>query len=473
MRLLLTIIVFLTSFLGSAQNWNLVNPERQLHYSIDTTVWYDATVLVDSISTNGADSIFHLNRIVTECDSCPNDWQFHYLRYNQPTFMQRVAVKNGDSWNLRSPNSFGILPHAQLNQTWLFDTLNNVTAEVTEAMGATVLGVSDSIKTISLSSGDSIMISKNFGIIDMGNQSNRWHLVGAELPDTVHGFKLPGFDEFYNFQVGDEYQYEFHAGHSGNDWQEFGVFRRVITSIFSSEDSIAVNYDLISSDTPYWVNGDPSNQLSGILYLVRDQDPLIAAYNNKLIYTDYDFNPFSPYRYAKARISLDSLGRVCKTEGTDEFYQEDRTLYMIIDSIEYILQHEIWTTAHLYHRKFTEGLGKTVYSFAEFESGAYDRLVGYIKSGDTTGNIIDGIVEFEYHEVSTFPNPAATRIWGLMQHQSIQSMEIIGIEGKTHRPTWTSNSTYFEVDVSELKPGLYLLRVITENGTSVSRFIKQ
>ena len=43
--------------------------------------------------------------------------------------------------------------------------------------------------------------------------------------------------------------------------------------------------------------------------------------------------------------------------------------------------------------------------------------------------------------------------------------ELTGLRG--------SHSGSFEVDVSELKPGLYLLRVITENGTSVSRFIKQ
>ncbi len=151
MRPLLLILLALCSFLGTAQNWNLINPNRQLHYSIDSTAWYDATVLVDSITTNGADSIFHLNRIVTECNSCPNSWDVQYLRYNQPTFMQRVAVKNGDAWNMRSPISFTILPHAQLSETWLFDTLNNTTAEVTSATTGSFLGVQDSIKTISLS----------------------------------------------------------------------------------------------------------------------------------------------------------------------------------------------------------------------------------------------------------------------------------------------------------------------------------
>lgn len=476
MRPLLTILLTLTVLLSQAQNWNLVNADRQLHYSIDTTAWYDATVLVDSITTNGADSIFHLNRIVTECDSCPNDWQFHYLRYNQPTFMQRVAVKNGDSWNIRSPNSFAVLPHAQLNDTWLFDTLNNVTAEVTSAISATVLGTTDSIKTISLSNGDSIQLSKNFGVIDMANETNRWHLMGAELPDTVHGFKLPGFEEFFDFQVGDVFQYEYGHDYAGFD-NYGGFYEKTVSNIGFTGGTVNIQYDIyLNGTTPFYfeygtIQPYPTQQIAWS----ADDSEIFSALNMQLIeipelYWETQAAIFSP-----ARVLRDSVDLVYKELGSGEW--PNQVFYEVLDSTEMILvaSEEIISQGIEYFRRFGKGLGEAHYDYFNFETYHEHRLIGYIKEGDTTGIIIDiPRTEFDESQTNLWPNPASDRIHSNYGSETkIHGLEIIGIEGKTDQTNWSSNSSSFEVDVSELKPGLYLLRVVTENGTSVSRFIKQ
>ena len=89
------LLITLISTLGvSAQNWNPINLNSEYNYKIDTAQLITNTIFVDSFSVSGNDSIYYLNRIMTNCDTCSNT---SYKLKNQPQFLMRLVIKKTDS----------------------------------------------------------------------------------------------------------------------------------------------------------------------------------------------------------------------------------------------------------------------------------------------------------------------------------------------------------------------------------------
>jgi hypothetical protein len=60
--------------LCSAQNWAPLNLTDKYNYRLGSTAFITNTLWVDSVTVTGTDSVFHLNRIVTACDTCQLHW---------------------------------------------------------------------------------------------------------------------------------------------------------------------------------------------------------------------------------------------------------------------------------------------------------------------------------------------------------------------------------------------------------------
>lgn len=87
-------------------------------------------------------------------------------------------------------------------------------------------------------------------------------------------------------------------------------------------------------------------------------------------------------------------------------------------------------------------------------------------------NFGDGINEINnsYNYISLFPNPAKDNITVFTRQKS--NMDILNIQGQLIK-TIPANNFKTTIDISEFVQGMYFLRIITEKGIAVKKFVKE
>jgi hypothetical protein len=107
---------------------------------------------------------------------------------------------------------------------------------------------------------------------------------------------------------------------------------------------------------------------------------------------------------------------------------------------------------------------------AGYTPNSTDRNVDVTASFSTNCAGITGINEINSQNISIYPNPVINKLFVELENQQVTEMVIIDYSGRLVRSI--SNNTN-NIDVSELTQGVYLLKVLTENGISTNRFIKK
>lgn len=205
-------LVFL-SLNGFAQNWSLIQEDNVSFYLPNETIigeLYNAhrniiSIRIDSINIDGGDSIFHFNRVLKESTECEYGYALH-----QPQFLQAEVKKIATDYYFSGNESFIIKSRASLAEQWNFN--DTITATVAQLDTQTVFGILDSVRTISLSSGDSIQVSKHFGILRFpyifGRSDYFYRLAGLKTPITDYGTTIANTkDIFGGLQAGDKFEY--------------------------------------------------------------------------------------------------------------------------------------------------------------------------------------------------------------------------------------------------------------------------
>jgi photosystem II stability/assembly factor-like uncharacterized protein len=104
-------------------------------------------------------------------------------------------------------------------------------------------------------------------------------------------------------------------------------------------------------------------------------------------------------------------------------------------------------------------------------------IAGGWDSGILFYDIYTGRIDFTQTESSSFqlfPNPASAKLTVSGNLNAIQSIEIFNIPGeKIFWKQFSVDRKEITMDVSDLNPGLYFVKVQTETGTTVQKFIKQ
>ena len=130
-----------------------------------------------------------------------------------------------------------------------------------------------------------------------------------------------------------------------------------------------------------------------------------------------------------------------------------------------------------------EGIGNNNYLFPQFAladpliNGGLrcyeDSIIGYYNSGLVT--ICDSIImlsvkEYKSVNFNVYPNPAADFIY-IENITENSQIEIYTIDGKLQRAFIAKENT--KVDARDFSTGLYLLKIITNKGIAVKKFVKQ
>lgn len=402
----ITIFTLLLSCMGFAQNWSPINLTEKFNYQNDTAVHITNTLYVDSFHVEGLDSIFYLNRIVLPCDTCQGNSQYYFLA-NQGQFLQKEIRKEvGNKFLFSGNNAFTLFPNAQLNESWLMDTLNNIEATISNIQTFQLFNNQDSVKTISLSTGDSILLSKNYGLVYFPELygEDAFSLVGIHGRDL--GALVSGFWEIYDFQVGDILQYE--GSYSKEAWDKTDYHRKIEITEKEITGNIITYQIITSSCTSNWTGwSNCSSNIPQSMIFTESNDDFAKSFNHEL-YT----LPNSNYYYAVVQLKIDDEGDLYKSHEVPGQLWFENILRFASDTSDILLSANF---VH-YQNEAKTALGNTLYNVSPFESHDYRELIGYIKNDDTTGiiypdssYIVSTSQKFQ-EKFSLYPNPTDDKI---------------------------------------------------------------
>ncbi len=519
------------SYAQLSSNWTPISEEDVYHYELvgDTmsydsvyghknnspvaaSIWFDSLIVVEPDQ-----SISYLNKIVTPCDdTCPSPtsiWPY-YLR-SQPQFLQHQVRTSDENkkYVFEGEDKWVLLPTMPLNSTWVFDTLNNINAEVVGISETEIFGNTDSLKVIALSNGDSIVLSKDHGIIEFPDfeSTNYYRLIGIQTRDL--GYKIPGFKEIYNFDVGDVFQYNYQT--SGVQGGYYGKVK--IHVIDKQETTDSVTYDIRrithhinvyygnqsgtreeETDTHTFYKGDIAdiypNQLFGI-----EKTCEVTHNGNEYIYiNDYwDESHVDCFEYSVGQTEFigSEFFRSYYGQNQDDKWVKFMFAQTLFSSVELTIVSAFITdgspsqdfliggSCPSMFRAWEENLGETTYQFTCHEFYFYRTLEGYVKNGDTTGIITpdstlltsnEAIIPTENLQITLYPNPVSDQL-----HINIQSpvaipefdMTIYNTIGKVLINKYLKGITSEVINVEAFPRGIYFMSFKTKENTFTRKFV--
>jgi len=464
----LLILFLILSLCGAwAQNWQPVNLNYSYNYQLTPTEYITNTVKVDSVLVVNNDSVFYLNRIMTNCDTCPDNEYNQFALKNQPQFLMREMVKESpNSFLFQDNEEFRIEPQSSLNESWIYSVSENIDAEITFAGEETFMGVADSVKHISLSTGEVIKIAKNHGIIQFpAENGENYELIGIDGEIEV-GEHLPNFWDFYDYEVGDvfqrlEYFYDF-----GSDSQEFDLKNFEITSKEVLDDR------LIYTVTGWKVHLDhfyPEPEIYHVLYYSSLDEVIVYvdslkhwtnSYPGKMVnLTEFSHIYGETEALHKTEINKTEEGYE-KTIGTQQFRPFHHDL---VDS-ELLISNEGSPLMSVFV-SYKENCGNES-EWNGFEHSGGSLLQSKIHNGDTIGKFIplNALVNMGYrlnYKTEIYPNPVKeNQTLKIKSKERVNSYKLYNITGRlVSQGKLNDNTIKFE----NQKAGIYFLNIYTAN----------
>lgn len=493
-KITLFVLFFLWNVFSFSQNWQLINPAYKYNYYTANPAIATATIWVDSAKNNTC----YLNRIIAPCDTCisahlANDfYDTAYVLSNQPTFLQRkLMMLNNAAYNLLDKGNIIIQTKNNLNTSWLFDSINNITAQVISKTTATVLSLVDSVQCIKLSCSDTIIISKTYGILQYPTSygsGKYYRLAGIEgLNMGLQTFK---FKDFFNFSAGDVFQYDI------ND-QNFvftpplftqGIRKVTILNRLKNTDTISYQVKTTLLDST-WLGGSPAAITFSVsidtLTFIDSANHFTNLYADQLVPITISsmFGFISTPAINQLQLGLDAnnfpvkrYGVVCPNTINDI---SNYGLASSVDTINpylYLIRNGILILG----REAKLGLGITSDVYNNYDELKTTCLTAYIKGTDTVGTIMPDaqvtsipVNNVPGSDILIFPNPAKDKIDISFPFLYKGKLFIYNNSGQQVFSDHVNNVSQYRLDISNFSPGIYLVKCNYNNSCITKKIIIQ
>ncbi|MCB2201226.1 T9SS type A sorting domain-containing protein [bacterium] len=497
MKKALTLITYLLLIYSSecvAQNWSPLRIDKISNYKaqnaslISNCIW-----IMDTIVDN--DTMFVLNKIAKKSVSDPNK----LIRNQQQFFQNEIIKKENGEYIFSGNNTYVLKTHSSLDETWLFDTLNNLTAKTVETSTGNIFGVMDSVKIFQLLNDEvptnwEIKLSKNYGILKFPNFDSTGHYNLCGFQNDTMGEQIVGYWDIVDYAVNDVYEFHGRDANGSNGYIENFIKKYTITSKELLEDSIKYTIQGM-----YYVSGysifepwDPysySYTIDQTIWGVYNPDNYTEKLPNELITLPetYYYNDLSIDEHVYTNITLDTNinGFRRKTiGGSNNLYYlmdyDSDTLYKITN--DGIIPGYNGTTVIQY----SEFLGNNYTKRLFFEGSWHRTLVGYIFNGDTTGYITpDSILvginshELPHGSLKTLikPNPftTSTAIEYELKQPSLVQFSIFNQLGKLiyqYSEKQQPGIQKLQWNAKDQPEGLYFYQLQTQDQTTKGKLVK-
>jgi hypothetical protein len=433
-----------------AQNWAPYNPSNICNYSTSEKFEDIAVIKTNSFNIMGEDTVFYLNRITT-------------IKYTEPYKIISSQFLNSKFRKLDSttfvfddPSQYIFKVNAKIGESWIFDSVENITASVSSTGYDSILGQQDSLKYIVLSTTDTILLSKNYGIVSfkVPDSEKKYKLIGIE--NLGLGYKVPSYLDFFDFEVGDVFEYtetEKYEGRSNysNNTKRKNYQIKILEKMNPDEKNkytYKIQKSFFGTD---WFRSDPlvidtlSYEIIETIEYTYDENSFLNYYNKQGIYV---------YSSSSVNFSKDTVFKV----NTKMYYP-------------YILNPRYDGTS------YGVGLGMISYHYYEYSgpgSMVIDKnLVGCKKGGIIFGKLTttsDQITKNE--ELRLFPNPASEYV-NIQIDIPFKNGKILfyDMSGKIVLSEDIANN-HAGISIGSLLPGIYQVKVITDKKVYVKSLIK-
>jgi len=287
---------------------------------------------------------------------------------------------------------------------------------------------------------------------------------------------LPGFKEFYDFEVGDVFMYEFIGYYDvENDaFSNYYYFKMEVLLVEIINDTLMVTFDKKYRHVNYPHEGDIGSAKVTKKY-INSCNHLSNTYpSQKIPICSYEFSDrvmescdWSDEEVACTFIELKfSNGRYIKDIGYDDdygdvkgpFFKDSMGLFTMSSNIDYDLNGIPLT----YKWIFGEGIGYIRYEYFQFETQFGEELIGYVKGSDTTGTVysdafMTDLPMIQANEISIFPNPSTGIITFDLGNQPNATITIFSLDGKLVAQFATKSRQTHHLEY--LESGVYIINV--------------
>jgi hypothetical protein len=484
-------ILLLACFNLFGQNWRPIALGETHHFRSDTAQHFpDRSIRVDSVMGNPLDSVYYLTRYLELLS-------LDTAAVNQPGFCQHsMHIRPGGWYQFVGPGNVAIHATAGLNDVWLLDSIQTLSATVEDIWQGTVLGQVDSLKLIRIAGGDSLILSKDHGIVEWPAALGAGHFQLVGLQEQQLGERYPTFEEWFPYQVGQQFFWESeYLIFDGTSNAFYGHYKMLVDSVVHDADGIIVTFSYVyeygaqTNNGPiYW-----SFIYTGSSYTVSMRKTGNTAFRHLhkeawsqpdsiLVYLPTDLMDFRWVDLAPQYSTEFSKALEFSTILRTEISRADTALILNIgetnsaqagcfamDSSGYALFY-MWDQCEY---RVRSGLGLEHIRFQGIDENGESNLVGYITlSGDTVGNawrtwFLTNVGDAGELPVQLYPNPATDRTIVQWPSGDAWKLELMDAKGMLLRMEEGIGSAH-SLNVEGLPAGIYLLR-LEQGGVSGSR----
>ena len=472
MKKLFLFLFIISSLSAFSQNWSIINSNERYHYKTRESDFYTNTIQVDSIFYDGTDSVFYLNTICKPCDTCAILGT--YIAYQEQCFNKIVRKMSNGNYVFYLPDTFYINANDAIGDTWIYriNASDTIFASISNIDSASVLGIPDSVKSILLSNNDTLLLSKNYGMLQMLELSDTqtFQLIGLQ---TQHiGFTLPTWREIYDFNVGDSFYYYSAYAISGEPDNPESYHRHDKIYILSKvETDSSINYDvwyITETVRPSW--SWPFND-----YVIGGSGNAFLVYQNKEP-NDYDENTYNhklggdPRRYNRFIQEIKpNNGRIEVT------YLDDKSYGISFGGDSTIL---FPGPLHSEFNYYISGMGNIDKGYyGALSSTRFNALICY--NGIDTFNYEGGNCSNFYNITSILPSVINNINIAYNQYQiNLDNLAANSIsyllfdnQGRTIL-SGDSREENIQIDISTLSHGMYYLKTSVADASSTYKILK-
>lgn len=485
----LTFLLMLPFVPLCAQNWMPLIAGETQHYRLGNAQHITHSLRIDSVKLAGGDTVFYLNRVLERVlfPLAPGDSLFVPFP-GQGQFLGQTMVRKPDgslvlaAERILFDTTIILRPWDDPGSSWLAVPESQMMATVLSVTEDLVLGEADSLKTIQFDNGVHWVLSRRHGLVSCPdpNGAGTIHLSGLEKKQL--GDRLYRFDDFFDFQVGDVFEYSgyvFSLSGSTNFTEQYTILEKLADP---EKNAYFAEYRwhrlrqggnpglTVGIDTVWWTFN--RSDYANIATFPRQLIPIANHYF-------LGQNVFSETRYFENGLRLGSpffqypdnenegyCAVLWEQSGTDP------ALEPFLDALE--------CTGQSYFEEFTLGLGRTAYHIGIIDNTISEYLRGAVIQGDTVGEIspdwlFSGVKTpvLDQQAFAAYPNPAYDRITIRPASDRYQPLWITLHDalGREVRRFGAQNSNAGTVlDLAGLPGGMHFIRVQCAAGIWTEKF---
>lgn len=428
------------------QNWNLIAPQSSLNYQAEGAAFITTNLYPLQTSVSGSDSIFLMPVQGVFLPSYPYITQIGSI-------MGDTVVKHVDSeyefrfkpvFDYPYPlGKFTIRAFAEPGESWAYGT--GINATVTVKKDTVIWGIADSVKTILLSDGKQILLSKKFGLLSF----NKNKLVGLQGKNI--GLQLPKSGQFYA------------------DWKPEAMFESsgVSVSNYSSTTKTWTLYQVVNK----FYAGD-SLKVKVSKYVRREHYSLGVQINTTFENTTETLNLGSINTIWRPGLTTPGFGPSVQT-----YYEPSP------EGLTLIIENVITPASGgaIRKEKYRLGLGniydQLAYGSIDYTFSSETSLTGYKRVGE---NIVGEIHPYEFYGllnaedasadygIALYPNPVTGIAVNLDYGQAaVDRVEWFDAGGRLVK-TLLAPARKEAISVEDLGSGVYFLRFYMSDGKTVN-----